>query len=227
MQPWCGRLPLGHSGWWVLVTEALGLGAPTPESTAKNFSHNQSASSLACLGAIGCHWIPLDTIGFWRPPHALLARHAPRLLSFFFRSLSPALDPSLRRVCSFLLFCKPYRVCSVPSSFTIIHMSSPSHSQTMSSFASYGGQSNQYTSQRPYATYRSTQIHTDTVTIPRSEYTGLLQDSQHFLKLRDSLLTGGLSQETLDVRTCAPIDMHLLTFPDIDLRGCSGGLAKW
>lgn len=39
----------------------------------------------------------------------------------------------------------------------------------------------------------------DSVTIPRSEYENLLQISVHFKKLKDSLLTGGLSQETLDI----------------------------
>ncbi|RJE25586.1 hypothetical protein PHISCL_02053 [Aspergillus sclerotialis] len=39
----------------------------------------------------------------------------------------------------------------------------------------------------------------DTVTIPRSEYDQLRQDACHFQKLKDSLLNGGLLQETLDI----------------------------
>ncbi|RAL01586.1 RNA-binding protein [Aspergillus ibericus CBS 121593] len=56
-------------------------------------------------------------------------------------------------------------------------MSFTSGSQTMSSYAPYGGQSNRYTPRRPYAKplgrqdFRSS---TETVTIPRSEYTRLI-----------------------------------------------------
>ncbi|RAH60040.1 hypothetical protein BO85DRAFT_367793 [Aspergillus piperis CBS 112811] len=72
----------------------------------------------------------------------------------------------------------------------------------MVSSTSFTGHPNSYMSRRPYAqlpSYRSTPSNAETVTIPRSEYDRLLQDSQHFAKLRTSLLNGGLSQETLDV----------------------------
>ncbi|RAK93262.1 hypothetical protein BO79DRAFT_137944 [Aspergillus costaricaensis CBS 115574] len=72
----------------------------------------------------------------------------------------------------------------------------------MASSTSFTGHPNSYIPRRPYAqlpSYRSTPSNAETVTIPRSEYDRLLQDSQHFAKLRTSLLNGGLSQETLDV----------------------------
>ncbi|GLA68968.1 hypothetical protein AtubIFM55763_007172 [Aspergillus tubingensis] len=72
----------------------------------------------------------------------------------------------------------------------------------MASSTSFTGHPNSYMPRRPYAqlpSYRSTPSNAETVTIPRSEYDRLLQDSQHFAKLRTSLLNGGLSQETLDV----------------------------
>ncbi|GKZ16934.1 hypothetical protein AbraIFM66951_010651 [Aspergillus brasiliensis] len=62
--------------------------------------------------------------------------------------------------------------------------------------------------------YRSTPSNAETVTIPRSEYDRLLQDSQHFAKLRSSLLTGGLSQETLDVLVYGAAQQH----PDQNAR---------
>ncbi|PYH35977.1 RNA-binding protein [Aspergillus neoniger CBS 115656] len=72
----------------------------------------------------------------------------------------------------------------------------------MASSTSFAGHPNSYIPRRPYAqlpSYRSTPSNAETVTIPRSEYDRLLQDSQHFAKLRTSLLNGGLSQETLYV----------------------------
>ncbi|RAL01587.1 uncharacterized protein BO80DRAFT_51100 [Aspergillus ibericus CBS 121593] len=120
MQPWCGRLPQGAlvGGRW--VAQALRLGAPTPEIPARTF-----------VGARRCQEVPGGASGFSHclprrlpvrvpldaAPRAL-AHHAPRRLTFFSRRSSSAIYPSLRRVCSFLLFCKPYRSCSDPSSFT-------------------------------------------------------------------------------------------------------------
>ncbi|PWY73669.1 hypothetical protein BO70DRAFT_398892 [Aspergillus heteromorphus CBS 117.55] len=70
----------------------------------------------------------------------------------------------------------------------------------MSSVTSHENHST-YIAQRPQAplVYRRVQRGTDSVTIPRSQYQRLLQDSQHLGKLKDSLLNGGLSQETLDI----------------------------
>ncbi|PYH89132.1 hypothetical protein BO71DRAFT_435078 [Aspergillus ellipticus CBS 707.79] len=47
--------------------------------------------------------------------------------------------------------------------------------------------------------YGRVQDGADSVTISRSQYNRLLQDSEHLGKLKDSLLNGGLSQETLDI----------------------------
>ncbi|KAI9368819.1 hypothetical protein BJX61DRAFT_194964 [Aspergillus egyptiacus] len=67
----------------------------------------------------------------------------------------------------------------------------------MSSFvASENKPSNEPLSQRPSANVPST---SDFVTIPSSEYHRLLESSRHLSILKESLLSGGLSQKTLDL----------------------------
>ncbi|KAL6238764.1 hypothetical protein BDW75DRAFT_6943 [Aspergillus navahoensis] len=66
----------------------------------------------------------------------------------------------------------------------------------MSSFVGPGTVSPECLSQRPKSNMPS---NSDFVTISNAEYQSLLETARHFTKLKDSLMSGGLSRETLDI----------------------------
>ncbi|KAL5343964.1 hypothetical protein BJX70DRAFT_4969 [Aspergillus crustosus] len=75
-------------------------------------------------------------------------------------------------------------------------MSGRQYSATMSSFVASENLSPHSLSQRPVANMPSI---SDVVTISNAEYQRLLETSRQFTTLKDSLLSGGLSPETLDL----------------------------